>query len=813
MQANLIIPWSSWWWLAGLFLVASGVILYWSYRTAPPGPWRRLCITLKAIGLVALAFCLLEPLWIGQRAEPGANSVVIVADNSQGLRIRDPGETLSRGEQLQRTLGNLSSGWQASLDGTFNLHRHRFDTRLQSSSDFADLDFTGHSSALMGALQSLKQRYENRPMAGIVLFTDGNATDFSGSYPDLDGLPPVYPVVVGNRTPLRDLSLHQANVRQTAFEDAPISIHAEVASTGFSGDPVGVRLVHADGRVLEERTLLPGQSGEVVPVDFELRPESAGVSFYQVQTRLRSEWTDDNPSTNTIEATLANNSRVLAIDRGPGPYRILYVAGRPNWEYKFLQRALHEDDQLHLVALIRVANREPKFDFRGRSGETSNPLFRGFGNQAPEEVVRYDQPVLTRLNTLDEHELANGFPRTEAELYRYHAVILDDVEAAFFGPDQAALLQRFVSERGGGLLMLGGMETFQEGRYLRTPIGEMLPIYLDSRTQTPALRPVRMKLSREGLLRSWARIRPTESEDQARRESMPPFRVFNQVSGVKPGASVIAHAIDEMDNELPALVVQRFGRGRTAALTIGDLWRWGMRNPESREDLNRTWRQLSRWLVTDTPEPMAVTVEPDPDDPSGAVQLSVRIRNPEFQPVDDAAVTVAIQTVPFESGMSSEADVSGMGSDVPSTASGETNQPPALQPLQLRAEPSATEPGLYLASYVPRLTAGYHVVATATNQSGARIGRAETGWATDLAAEEFRSLTPNVALLEEIARRTGGEVLAASQLERLAETLPQREVPIMESYSRPAWHHPGFFALAIACFATEWGLRRWKGLP
>src|SRR5207253_10034091 len=102
------------------------------------------------------------------------------------------------------------------------------------------------------------------------------------------------------------------------------------------------------------------------------------------------------------EATLANNRTVLVVDRGRGPYRILYVAGRPNWEFKFLNRAVQEDDQLQLVGLIRVARREPKFNFMGRPGETSNPLFRGFGNQAPEEVERYDRPVLIRLNTRDE---------------------------------------------------------------------------------------------------------------------------------------------------------------------------------------------------------------------------------------------------------------------------------------------------------------------------------------------------------------------------------------------------------------------------
>src|SRR5258705_495795 len=71
------------------------------------------------------------------------------------------------------------------------------------------------------------------------------------------------------------------------------------------------------------------------------------------------------------------------------------------------------------------------------------------------------------------------WPITPEELFAYHAVILDDLEAEFFTRDQMALLQKFVSERGGGLLMLGGAESFQQGNYERTAIGDMLPVYLN----------------------------------------------------------------------------------------------------------------------------------------------------------------------------------------------------------------------------------------------------------------------------------------------------------------------------------------------
>lgn len=192
------------------------------------------------------------------------------------------------------------------------------------------------------------------------------------------------------------------------------------------------RLIDRTGKTLQEQSADARGDGEAVAFRFQLKPEQSGLSFYQVRVGARSELVPalvappqaatGTPATTaaattavpavapkTDEATLANNARVIAVNRGQGPFRILYVSGRPNWEFKFLNRALMSDEQVQLVGLIRVAKREPKFDFRGRAGETSNPLFRGFGNQSAEEVQGYDQPVLVRLNTRDEIELRAGF--------------------------------------------------------------------------------------------------------------------------------------------------------------------------------------------------------------------------------------------------------------------------------------------------------------------------------------------------------------------------------------------------------------------
>jgi uncharacterized membrane protein len=789
LEATVVFSGQNLIWLVAGTLGFAFLLLFWSYRSAPAGVVRWTCAGLKALGIAALLACLLEPLMSSQRARPGANLFAVVADNSQSLQIKDRGASRTRGEELLGVLNPERARWQGTLEESFEVRRYFFDTRLQTTKDFRELAFDGRASAIGSALRNLVEYYHERPLAGILLFTDGDATDIHGT-PDVAGLPPIYPVVLGASSPPRDIALQQAHATQTDFEDAPVSVQADVAATGYRGDSVVTELLDVSGKRVAQQTIKARKDEDLLTFRFQLAPEKPGLSFYRVRARAESEGGQPAAPGDSAEATLANNSSVLAVDRGHGPYRILYVSGRPNWEFKFLNRALQEDDQLQLVGLIRVAKREPKFNFLGRAGESSNPLFRGFDNQGPEEVERYDQPVLQRLNTQDQFELRGGFPRTPEELYAYHAVIIGDLEAEFFSADQAALLQKFVAERGGGFLMLGGMESFQQGNYQRTPIGDMLPVYLDRVQETKAPGPLKMELTPEGLLQSWARLRDNEADEKSRLQTMAPFQILNRIRDIKPGASIVATVKDTDGKSYPGLVIQRFGRGRTAALPIGDVWRWGLHDEPAHHDMDKAWRQLVRWLVNDVPNRVDLTVETQPNTPSGAVTLQVRVRDPKFQPLDDANVSLTVQPVMSESAVGAE-----------------TNG------VRLTVEPSSTEPGLYQTTYVPRLTGGYQATVWATNSLGVEIGHATTGWSTDLAADEFRSLTPNTTLLADIARRTGGEMVPLANLDHFTRNLPRRHAPVMEAWTYPLWHTPAMFGFALICLVAEWGLRRWKGMP
>ncbi|MEW6156106.1 MAG: glutamine amidotransferase [Verrucomicrobiota bacterium] len=842
VQATLFISARDWLIPAAILFAAGGALLYWAYRrVAAERLTRTACVFLKLLGFAVLAFCLLEPLWSGQRARPGSNYFVLLADNSQGMQIKDREATQTRGEWLRAQLNDHQTTWKSTLEEHFQVRRYLFDSRLQPSRDFSELTFDGRASAIGAALRTIRDRFQGQPLAGILLMTDGNATDLGEGPADLDGLPPVYPILIGKDDSVQDLTLQRVGVTQTAFEDAPVTIQAEVAAAGYAGKTVVAHLFElsggstrtnlqrataATGNPLPDPALKPPTNSvasdpavwvaeetqkvskpfETLTFRFQVRPTRPGVVFYRVRVSASEELPQfDHPET-SAEATLANNSRVVVVDRGGGPYRVLYVSGRPNWEYKFLKRAVDEDDQVELVGLIRLAKREPKFEFRGRAGESSNPLYRGFDRKT-EETERYDQPVLIRLNTRDEFELKGGFPKTAEDLYQYDALIVDDLEAQFFTHDQLSLIEKFVSDRGGGFLMLGGVDSFQHGQYARTPIGDVLPVYMDRAPETRPLAGLQLSLTREGLLQPWVRLRRNEADERSRVEEMPRFQVLNPSRDIKPGGSMLATVTEPGGQQFPALVMQRYGNGRSAALMIGDLWHWGLKNESLQRDLGKAWRQMIRWLVADVPGRIQLTGEPKRDDPNQAILLRVRARDKEFLPLDNANVTLTVRHVHSGSG---QTNGSNAVRQTPMAAAA-TNAP--INEIRLAVDPSPNESGLYQVSFVPRESGGYFAEAVVFDSNGVEVGRAETGWTSEPAAEEFRSLKPNRPLLETIARQTGGEMLEMSGLNSFVASLPHRKAPIMESWSFPLWHQPAVFLFALVCFLAEWGLRRWKGLP
>lgn len=759
------------WLVPGLFVLAAVVIgLFFSYRQkhSMPAGVRWLAGSLKWVGFVFLFGFILQPEVVRSFNRPGTNHWAVLLDTSASMTLKDQQNSRSRADRLNEIIRPDPAGWQAKLAEDFVVDSFTFDVRLGRPADGVALSFDGPGSALARALGDLRDRYQGRPLAGILVITDGSPTDSSAIESKLQGLPPTFPLVLVPEQTLVDLSVTAATAQATLFEDAPVMVDATIAARGVVGQTVVATVREHGGKSLGQMRQVISKDDETWTARFQVRPEEMGTAFFDVDVVL------ENPG-DLQEATLENNRRIVAANRETGPYRVLYLGGRPNYEHKFLQRALEADPAVRMTSLIRIARREPKFDYRSRKGERSNPLYRGF--EAQEEAERFDEPVFIRLNTKDASELAAGFPKTPAELFPFDTVILDDVEAAFFDREQQRLLQRFVSERGGSVIMLGGAESLDAGGYNGTPIGEMLPVYLDP--ATPAGAPVagRFNLTREGRLEPWARLRATDDEEARRIETMPEFQNVHRLPALRPGATEVGK-LELTEGSSPALAVRRYGRGRTAVLAIGDLWRWGLRGPQDRADLDKTWRQTTRWLLADVPRPLAVKAETA----AGGQMITTELLGDDFQPDEGGGVTLRVRRPD-------------------GTWTSISPHPHASKGGTLEALHTATEPGPYLAE------------ATTRAADGKPAQTARTGWVVNALRDEYLALKPDMAAMNRLATATGGRTLTPDGLDAFVAGLKNLPTPVTETRSEPLWHSPWWLLAALVCFIGEWSLRRWKKLP
>ncbi len=770
---------------AGVFAIGLLLVLR-AYGMRPRG--RLLAAAFcKLLLWAALAAMLCDPLRVRQTARKDANEVVAAVDASVRMQIPMELSGAPRAEQVRQALQS-DQGWVKEIEELFRLRLVEAGDRLRAVREPNELRFDSTSAELVRTVQSLRGSGAARSLAAVVLLTDGHASDAARvkEVAAQQGAA-VFPVLArGVQQPV-DLAITETRVAQTPFEDTPVTLSATIKALGWNGRGWRVVAIDEAGKILAQAKSKPARDEESATVRLRLTGVKPGVSFFRLrvadETTTDAELSGDGWLTRGEELTRMNNERLVAVDRGAGPFRVLYVAGRPNWEHKFLRRALVADPEMQMPALVRIAKREPKFEWRGREGESSNPLFRGFGQQ--EDVQRYDQPVLIRLDTQNAEELRDGFPKTAEELFaEYRAIVLDDVEAGFFSVEQQRLIEKFVSERGGSLLLLGGQECFREGGYEHTVIGRLMPVYLDRPAVEAPLENGRLNLTREGWLEPWLRLRTENAQEESRLAAMPGFYALNPAQSIKPGASLLATVADDAGSH-PALVTQRFGNGRVTALLLADLWRWGMRDEESRTDLEKLWRQLFRWTVVDVPDRVDLQIADASEGDSRVKKLAVRVRDDAFQPLDEALVKLEVRT-----------------------NSGE--------PQLLHAEPSLQEAGLFEAEFVNPAPGAYRVetMAERAPEDGANVAPVKKtgGWVHDPVAQATADLLPDTKWMAELAEKTGGQVLRLEEMSRLPELLRGLNVPVMERRVEPLWHGGVVFALLLALLLAEWVLRRRAGM-
>jgi hypothetical protein len=312
------------------------------------------------------------------------------------------------------------------------------------------------------------------------------------------------------------------------------------------------------------------------------------------------------------------------------------------------------------------------------------------------------------------------------------------------------------------------------GGFKGTPIGEMLPVYLDP--ETPGVGPLvgRYELTREGKLEPWARLKDNEGDEDARISAMPDFRNVHKLPAIRLGSTEVARLSLPDGGHSPALVTRRYGRGRTAVLALTDFWRWGMTRPEAHAEMEKAWRQKMRWLLADVPRRLSVK--------AGAEGVEVELFGADFRSDEAAAVSLKVKRP------------DGTWTNIP-------------------ARPDPEHPGVIQAAFHSDNPGNHLVEATtrATEKQPALTAR--SGWVGNSLQDEYKSLRPDMEVMNRLASGTGGRVLSIEDLSGFVKSIKNLPLPVIETRREPLWHSPAWLALALACFVGEWGLRRWKRLP
>ena len=184
---------------------------------------------------------------------------------------------------------------------------------------------------------------------------------------------------------------------------------------------------------------------------------------------------------------------------------------------------------------------------------------------------------------------------------KYDVYILGDIDSTAFHGDELADLAECVN-RGAGLIMLGGFQSFGPGGYGDTPLAKVLPVGMDRLERQQPDEPIahRPALARPAADAAHAAgpdaLRP-DAGRQPRRRTPRCGRSCRRWTGPTssttwpPGPSCWPTPAPDK----PLLVAHNFGDGRVMAFAGDSTWRWWMHGYESAH--KRFWRQIVLWLA------------------------------------------------------------------------------------------------------------------------------------------------------------------------------------------------------------------------
>ena len=631
-----------------------------------------------------------------------------------------------------------------SLNQSLDVSYHTFgeaprlitDSTAVSKEELTKLEAKETGTSISASLEAVASSGAIPP-AGIILISDGidNSTSQRSEavLQDLGARNiPVYTVPIGLTEP-DDVSIRNIVMQEVAYSGDNVPVRVQIESKGYEKRRARLS-VFLNGRMVDSKSVLFDGGVQFEEAEFKVDVYEKGAALIEVSIE---------PFDN--EVSTANNRVSRSIRIVNEKVNVLYIEGNARWEFRYLRAILERDPRINATFIA--------------------------SNAGP-EIARNSSEHIER------------FPENRDEAFQYDLVILGDVDAEFFKPEELEVLEELIRDQGASLLMLCG-PMHSPGSYAGTSVQTMLPVRFDpdsgwgnvAETVYPVLTPegrssLVMNLENEHELndRVWRRMAPMDQ--------LPPLL------SAKPGATVLAVLSDSTDRDqgYPLVAWQRYGTGKCMSIASDRLWRLRYRTGDKYHW--RVWSQCIQFMTLSRlmGEHKRIRLETDRSvyEVEDQCRLYANVLDDSYEPVVQPMFEVYV------------------------TSLGEL---PTKQLVSLR--PDRSQPGLYEGYFAPSGPGRYRLEA---NENDLEIS-STTEFQVNEVRQELMDTGMHLDHLERIADLTGGANLGIQDLPKLSELVNDSLVTTEVQSERPLWDNGIVALLLIGLLGAEWIFRRKFDLP
>ena len=639
------------------------------------------------------------------------------------------------------------------------------------------------STDLAAALEKALVDVPAGKLAGVLILSDGRHNTKSAIEPAARRLgaqkAPACSVLIGSTRPPVDGAITGVVAPQAIYAEDQLVVEVGLRFDGLRGRKARVRLVY-EGKTVSERTVRVAGDHFRTIVNLTDTPKDKGLRAYKVEL----EQFDD-------EAFMANNTRTVNIAVTEERTKLLIVGGRPRWEIRYLRNLFAGRDksvQLQYVLL-----------HPDRIGDVKPPKVHASASRASEQVE------------------ASALPENEGEWLKFDVIVLGDVSPDAIGKEEARILEKFVAERAGTLVVIAGPR-YMPHAFADSVLREMLPVRFEPSQEAILSSPepsFRIALSEAGRDHVVMQQSDMPHENLLVWQSRPEIYWRHPIKDTPPGATVLAFA---MPRDLPdvfrprntktvreaeelararrgferknaLIAVQQFALGRVMMLNFDRTWRLRYRVGDTYH--HKFWGQVLRWA---TPGKL----------PAGTDR--VRLGTDRMLYAPDELVRVRAR-------LTREDHAPVVGDDVRVNVYDGTQLV-----LQRKLDYVPNSAGIYEAT-LDALSAGrqYRIELggdeVAKLLTGEAVKRVETQiMVTERRSAELLELSADRSVLDRLARLSGGVVAEPREAGGLPERFGSGTEEITERRPYLIWNSWPLLIIMVLIVTVEWVFRKKVGL-